>query len=50
MKKKEEITIYVNNRISKFKQYVKVTKIGNGSHIVLPKKLNGKIVYVEFEE
>ena len=47
--RKVEIKICVNDKITKFKQYIKVTKIGNGGHIVLPKELVGKIVYVEFE-
>lgn len=50
MKERPEIKHYRGNTLVTLKAYKTVKKSGKGGHIVLPKELIGKRVYVIFEE
>ena len=46
--KNEDLTIKIDDKITKLRIYKKVVKSGNGAMVYVPKDIIGKIVKIEF--
>ena len=46
--KNEDLTIKIDDKITKLRIYKKVVKFGNGAIVYIPKDLIGKLVKIEF--